>query len=245
MSSRSRLRFFAKAIGETDPIYTDEAAARDAGLSRRCRRRRPSCCAEQRRLGRRGPHGPAEALDLARILHGEQAFDYHQMAYAGDTLRFETTVTDIYDKKGGALHFAVVNTTRVPTNQRGEHWWPRCAARSWNAVAKETQRPCKLPSFNEVQVGDELPPLALPPVNRTTLALYAGASGDHNPIHIDIDVARRARMPDVFAQGMLAIAYLGPPAHRHGRRRRQVRNVAIRFTGITHLGNQPYAAPAW
>jgi acyl dehydratase len=58
-------------------------------------------------------------LDLARILHAEQAFDYHQMAYAGDTLHFETTVTDVYDKKGGALHF-VVNTTRV-TNQRGEH----------------------------------------------------------------------------------------------------------------------------
>ncbi len=42
------------------------------------------------------------------------------------------------------------------------------------------------------------------PVDRTTLALFAGASGDHNPIHIDIDFARRAGMPDVFAHGMLA-----------------------------------------
>ena len=30
-SRRGRLRFFAKAIGETDPVYTDDAAARDAG----------------------------------------------------------------------------------------------------------------------------------------------------------------------------------------------------------------------
>jgi acyl dehydratase len=41
------------------------------------------------------------------------------MAYAGDTLSFETKVADVYDKKDGALHF-VVSNTRV-TNQNGEH----------------------------------------------------------------------------------------------------------------------------
>ena len=51
--------------------------------------------------------------------------------------------------------------------------------------------------------------LTLPPINRTTLALFAGASGDHNQIHIDIDFARQAGMPDVFAHGMLSMAYLG------------------------------------
>ena len=64
------------------------------------------------------------------------------------------------------------------------------------------------PRYDSVQVGDELPPLQLPAVDRTLLALFAGASGDHNPIHIDIDVARRAGMPDVFAQGMLGMAWL-------------------------------------
>ena len=57
------------------------------------------------------------------------------------------------------------------------------------------------PSFAQVQVGETLPELQLPPVDRTTLALFAGASGDHNPMHIDIDVARRAGAPDVFAHG--------------------------------------------
>ena len=65
------------------------------------------------------------------------------------------------------------------------------------------------PSFATVQVGDVLPELQLPSVDRTTLALFAGASGDHNPMHIDIDVARRAGMPDVFAHGMLGMAWLG------------------------------------
>ena len=60
----------------------------------------------------------------------------------------------------------------------------------------------KTPSFAQIQVGDTLPDLQLPPVDRTTLALFAGASGDHNPMHIDIDVARRAaRYPCAFQAG--------------------------------------------
>ena len=92
------------------------------------------------------------------------------------------------------------------------------------------------PTYSSVQVGDLVPALKLPPVDRTTLALFAGASGDHNPIHIDLDVARRAGMTDVFAQGMLGMAWLGrlltawaPQA--------QLRRFDVRFQGITHLGN--------
>lgn len=62
---------------------------------------------------------------------------------------------------------------------------------------------------NTVQVGDEIPALSTPPISRLTLALYAGASGDHNPIHVDLDFARYHGMNDVFAHGMLASAYLG------------------------------------
>ena len=57
--------------------------------------------------------------------------------------------------------------------------------------------------------GAALPTLELPPISRTTLALFAGASGDHNPMHIDIDFARAAGRDDVFAHGMLSMAYLG------------------------------------
>ena len=92
------------------------------------------------------------------------------------------------------------------------------------------------PTYDTVQLGDLLPDLALPPVDRATLALFAGASGDHNPAHIDIDVARAAGMPDVFAQGMLGMAWLGrlltnwAPQHT-------LRKFDVRFAGITHLGN--------
>jgi acyl dehydratase len=61
----------------------------------------------------------------------------------------------------------------------------------------------------EITVGTQIPSLQLPSISRTTLALFAGASGDHNPIHIDSDFAKKAGMPDVFAHGMLSMAYLG------------------------------------
>jgi acyl dehydratase len=92
-------------------------------------------------------------------------------------------------------------------------------------------------SFADVQVGDALPPLTLAPINRTTLALFAGASGDHNAVHIDLDFARRAGMPDVFAHGMLSMAYLGRLLTLWVDQR-QLRQFGVRFVGITHLGHQ-------
>ena len=112
-----QLRFFAKATGETNPIYFDEQAARDAG--------HPNLPLPPTFLFSLEFQIPSNAwrdelgIVTARILHGEQSFRYHRMAYAGDTLRFEVRIADIYDKKGGALEF-VVRETRV-TNQHGEH----------------------------------------------------------------------------------------------------------------------------
>ena len=91
-------------------------------------------------------------------------------------------------------------------------------------------------TFDAIQVGDALPALLLPPLDRTTLALFAGASGDHNPAHIDIDAARASGMPDVFAQGMLGMAWLGRLLTNWAPQA-QLRKFDVRFAGITHLGN--------
>ena len=58
-------------------------------------------------------------------------------------------------------------------------------------------------NFDAVRVGDELAPLQLPAVDRTTLALFAGASGDHNPIHLDEEHAKGTRFGRRIAHGML------------------------------------------
>lgn len=112
-----RLRFFAKATGQTDPIYSDEAAARGAG--------HPALPVPPTFLFCLEMESPDPAairtllgMDYRSLLHGEQAFTYHAMAYAGDTLSFAQRIHDIYDKKGGALEF-VERRTRV-TNQRDE-----------------------------------------------------------------------------------------------------------------------------
>jgi acyl dehydratase len=88
--------------------------------------------------------------------------------------------------------------------------------------------------MSEIVVGSEIPALELPPINRTTLALFAGASGDHNPIHIDIDFAKKAGMPDVFAHGMLSMAYLGRMLTAW-QPQSQLRKFSNRFAAITHL----------
>jgi acyl dehydratase len=91
-------------------------------------------------------------------------------------------------------------------------------------------------ALHPLTVGDRLPSLTLPAVNRTTLALFGCASGDLNPIHLDIDFARKAGMPDVFAQGMLGMAWLGRLLTQWAPQSR-LRRVDVRFLGITHLGH--------
>jgi len=115
---KGRIRFFAEVIGATDPIYFDASAAQAAGY-------RNVVAPPTFIFGAESDSGVLMTLldtlkiDLRKVLHGEQRFDYHAPVCAGDTLRFQTRVTDIYDKKGGLLEF-VVRETKV-TNQLGEH----------------------------------------------------------------------------------------------------------------------------
>jgi acyl dehydratase len=88
--------------------------------------------------------------------------------------------------------------------------------------------------MTDIQVGTVIPQLALPPVSRYTLALYAGASGDHNPIHIDSDFAKEAGMPDAFAHGMLSMAYLGRML-TNWQPQAKLRKFGNKFAAITHL----------
>jgi acyl dehydratase len=94
---KGRIAYFAKVIGATDPIYTDEAAAKAAGY-------RGIVAPPTFFFGAEGDSGAMMKLidtleiDLGKVLHGEQRFDYFAPVCAGDTLRLESKVTDIYDK---------------------------------------------------------------------------------------------------------------------------------------------------
>ena len=92
------------------------------------------------------------------------------------------------------------------------------------------------PRFDQVKVGDALPPLVLPPISRHQLALYCGGSGDHNPIHVDIDFAKKFGFKDVFAHGMLSMAFLGRLVTSWVPQT-QLRSLGTRFTSITWVGD--------
>lgn len=88
------------------------------------------------------------------------------------------------------------------------------------------------------QQGAELPGRTLPPITRTALALYAGGSGDHNPLHIDLDFARNvAKMDDVIGHGMLTMALIGRYLTELVPQK-AVRTYAVRFTGMSKVGDR-------
>ncbi|MEV6275878.1 MaoC/PaaZ C-terminal domain-containing protein [Nocardia sp. NPDC051832] len=95
-------------------------------------------------------------------------------------------------------------------------------------------------TIDTVQVGTELPPLRIGAISRSTLALFAGASGDHNPMHIDIDVAKSAGLDDVFAHGMLSMAYLGRLL-TNWVPQQSIRSYGVRFAAITPVHGEPTA----
>ena len=114
---RTRLRFFAKATGETRAEYLEEAAARAAGYADLPA---PPTFLFAAELDSGAVDLMLDKLQipLARLLHGEQSFSYHRPACVGDTITVNSRIDDIYDKKNGALEF-VVKSSRA-TNQHGE-----------------------------------------------------------------------------------------------------------------------------
>lgn len=89
--------------------------------------------------------------------------------------------------------------------------------------------------LSNVKAGDSLPSFTTAPVSRLTLALYCGASGDHNPMHVDIDYAKAGGSPDVFAHGMLSMGYLGRLLTNWVPQTR-IRGYGVRFVAITQVG---------
>jgi len=114
---KGRLRAFAKAIGETNPIYFDEQAAMAAGYRSIVA---PPTFAFVPLMESDQPFTVLAdmGIDKTKSVHGEQHFTYHRPIVAGDHISGQQRITEIYDKKGGALTFIVTDTPL--TNQHDE-----------------------------------------------------------------------------------------------------------------------------
>lgn len=107
----SRLKFFSKAVGETNPIYFDENAAKQQGLKSVIAPLTYPMVIDMDSDEDLPPEVKLLEMKVARILHGSQNFEYFKSIYAGDTIVTTRKLVDIYEKKGGALEFVVTETT--------------------------------------------------------------------------------------------------------------------------------------
>ncbi len=112
-----RLRLFARAVGETNPIYTDIQQAIAAGYHAL-----PALPTFVWCLTQEGPDAnqwmDLIGVDFSRVLHGSQSIDFHRRVFAGDTLTYKSHIADIYHKKNNTLGFVVEEC--AVTNQNGE-----------------------------------------------------------------------------------------------------------------------------
>ena len=94
----------------------------------------------------------------------------------------------------------------------------------------------RLLNTNNIKVGDKLPELVIGPISRNSLTIYADASGDHNPIHIDQGFARQVGLPDVIAHGMLVMSYLGQVL-TNNIDQSSVKEYEVKFCSMTNIGD--------
>ena len=92
-------------------------------------------------------------------------------------------------------------------------------------------------SLSELKPGDNLPIFVTAPITRQTLAVYCGASGDHNPIHVDIDFAKQSGLDDVIAHGMLVMSYCSRALLEYFPQTSIVK-FDTRFIAMTHVGDE-------
>lgn len=94
---REQIRRFAEAIGDTNPIYVDQQAAKAAG--------HPDVIAPPTfltvlsfRYAMEGPMvDPGLGVEYAFLVHGEQKFVHHRPVRAGDWLTQTTRIAEIRD----------------------------------------------------------------------------------------------------------------------------------------------------
>jgi acyl dehydratase len=112
---REKIREFAHATGETEPLYLDLEAARAAGFADLVA---PPMFAVVYAMPAIAPamFDPEVGIDFARLVHGGQQFTWGELVVAGDEITTTGTLTDVSERGGNG--FYVFETRSV--NQRGE-----------------------------------------------------------------------------------------------------------------------------
>jgi acyl dehydratase len=112
---REKIREYAWAVGEDNPVHFDREAARKAGFRDVVA---PPMFAVVYSAGAVGPAvlDPEVGINLAMMVHGSQEFTWGEPVCAGDAITTETTVKDISER--GGMGFYVFES--VSRNQDGD-----------------------------------------------------------------------------------------------------------------------------
>lgn len=86
--------------------------------------------------------------------------------------------------------------------------------------------------WTRAEIGQELEPLVKPAIEKVQLVKYAGASGDFNLIHTDVETAKHVGLPGIIAHGMLSMGFLGQLCGQLAGTNGFVSRVMVRFAGM-------------
>jgi acyl dehydratase len=124
---KEKIREYALAVGEDNPVYFDRAAARAAGLRDVAA---PPMFAVVYSAGAMGPAilDPEVAIDFALMVHGGQEFVWGEPVCSGDTITTAASCRDIFEKDGKGFYVF----ESVSTNQDGQE----VARATWTNIVR-------------------------------------------------------------------------------------------------------------
>lgn len=197
------IRQFADAIGDANPVYRDETAARAAGY--RAIPAQPTFVTRFRTSFAEAGLDP----EHSQVLHGEQEYTYTRPLVAGDTLAVRHVIASIRQspRAGGMAIMTFEQRLDDDTGQRVglgkaivivRDLEPGAPAAGGAAGGKVVADP----------EGERIPSLTKH-VTQQQINAYADVSGDHNPIHLNPATARSVGLDGTIAHGMLSMAFLG------------------------------------
>jgi acyl dehydratase len=117
---RSKIRELAQALGDDNPVYVDDDAARASGLPGIVAPPTFPTLFKMWGEGGSAPHIEAMGGDTLRLLHGEESYEYHGFIRPGDVITGQTGVVSIDEKQGRSSRLDVVNLETEYHNQAGE-----------------------------------------------------------------------------------------------------------------------------
>lgn len=167
------------------------------------------------------------------IVHGEQAFDYHRPIRPGDSLVMTPVLESVEDKGKGATYVAKVSAATPDGDPVVDQYWTIFVRGAGSGTERPRGEKPAPPDKGEVvaaftqHVSVDMPPA------------YAKASGDHNPIHLDDDVAKMVGLPGVINHGLgtLSLVAGGLVSRLADGDPTRLRSLRCRFTDLVLPGS--------